>query len=318
MTLTQHAVHPASVAEIDEQEHLWRTTIHDRLATIELRPTGRVQRPASVECRDLGDLLITDWDCPDLEGVRTRRMAGHDAEGLLLFTVFAGRQILETPKDTLVLGTGDVLIMSDRITGKIFVPETLKKRTVRIPLTALSPFDPGPGVADRLLLATGQHPLASLARDYLVSVGRKIEQMSPVEVEGARNALLALTAGMIRATRAPDVGEGDFLPLLRRQLEAWIDDHLMSGAIRVRDLAAAHNVASRTVHRAFSSTGETVGSVVRARRIAAARSDLVKTTDSIATIAHRWGFYDQSHLAREFRRALSMAPGDYREAYAIV
>jgi AraC-like DNA-binding protein len=148
-------------------------------------------------------------------------------------------------------------------------------------------------------------------------VDRQIAQMSPAEVKGARNALLVLIAGMIRATRTPDAGEAEFMPALRDQLEAWIVDHLAFGAIKVRELAAAHSVAPRTVHRAFAATGGTVGSVVRAHRLAPARSDLVNTTSPIATIAHRCGFCDPSHLGREFRREFSMSPGDYREAYSI-
>jgi transcriptional regulator GlxA family with amidase domain len=118
-------------------------------------------------------------------------------------------------------------------------------------------------------------------------VDRQIAQMSPAEVKGARNALLVLIAGMIRATRTPDAGEAEFMPALRDQ------------------------------HRAFAATGGTVGSVVRAHRLAPARSDLVNTTSPIATIAHRCGFCDPSHLGREFRREFSMSPGDYREAYSI-
>jgi AraC-like DNA-binding protein len=57
--------------------------------------------------------------------------------------------------------------------------------------------------------------------------------------------------------------------------------------------------------------------MVRSQRIAAARADLVNTTSSIASIAHRWGFCDASHLGREFRREFSMSPGDYRAAYSI-
>jgi AraC-like DNA-binding protein len=317
MTLTRQTCQPVSSAEIDEHEYLWRTAVQDRLATIDLRPTGRFQRFASVEQRDLGDLMITDWACPDLEGIRASRMARRDTEALLIFTVLAGRQIVETPHQTVIQRPGAVLMMSTRTTAKIVVPETVRKRTVRIPLTALSPFDTGPGIPDSLLLDTGQHPLAHLAHDYLLGVDRQIDQMSPAEVEGARNALLVLIAGMIRATRTPDVSQTDVVPFLRRQLEAWIIDHLTSGAIKVRDLAAAHNVAPRTVHRAFAATGDTVGSVVRAHRLAAARSDLVNTTSSIAAIAYRWGFCDASHLGREFRREFSMSPSDYREAYSL-
>jgi AraC-like DNA-binding protein len=318
MTLTRKTCQPVSSAEIDEHEHLWRTTVQDRLATIDLRPTGRFQRFPSAEHRDLGDLMITDWDSPDIEGIRTSRTARRDPEVLLIFTVLSGRQIIETPHQTVVQRPGAVLIMSTRTTAKIVVPETVRKRTVRIPLTALSPFDTGPGIPDCLLLDTARHPLADLAHDYLLGVDRQIDQMSPAEVEGARSALLVLIAGMIRATQTQDIGESDVVPFLRRRLEAWIVDRLTSGAIRVRDLAAAHNVAPRTVHRAFAATGDTVGSVVRAHRLAAARSDLVNTTSSIAAIAYRWGFCDASHLGREFRREFSMSPSDYREAYSTV
>jgi AraC family transcriptional regulator, positive regulator of tynA and feaB len=41
----------------------------------------------------------------------------------------------------------------------------------------------------------------------------------------------------------------------------------------------------------------------------------VNTNLSIAAIAHRWGFCDASHLGREFRRQMSLSPGDYREAH---
>lgn len=312
MTLTQQ---PA--AQRDQQDHAWRTATAERLVAMDLRPTGRSPRPGSVEHRDLGDLLITDWDCPDVEGVRTSKMVGRDAEAVLLFVVSAGRQLVQTSSQTVDLGPGGLLLMSTRTTGRFVVPESLTKRTVRIPLTALAPYDTGVGIPDCLFLQNDVNPLAGLTHDFLMGVDRQIGSMSPVEVEGARNALLVLVAGMIRATRPVDPGETDFLPFLRRRLEAWIVDHLTSGAIRISDLAAAHNVAPRTVHRAFAATGDTVGSVVRAHRLAGARSDLINTTSSIATIAHRWGFCDASHLGREFRREFSVSPSDYRDAYAI-
>jgi AraC-like DNA-binding protein len=317
MTLTQETCQPVSSAECDEHEYLWRTAVQDRLTPIDLRPTGRFPRFGSVDHHDLGDLLITDWDCPDFEGVRGSKMTRRDAEALLVFTVFDGCQMIATPDQTVIQRPGDILIMSTRTAAKIVVPETVRKRSVRIPLTALSPFDTGPGVPDCLLLDTARHSLASLAHDYLLRVDRQIAQMSPAEVEGARNALLVLIAGMIRATRTPDTSAVEVMPALRQKLEAWIVDRLSLGPIKVRELAAAHNVAPRTVQRAFATTGDTVGSVVRAHRLATARYELVNTTSPIAAIAYRCGFCDASHLGREFRREFSLSPRDYREAYSI-
>jgi AraC family transcriptional activator of tynA and feaB len=319
MTLTQSIPEQMSTTTTsrDEQEFRVRSAIRDRVGTMDVRPTGRFQVPWSLATRDIGDLLITNWHSPDAEGVRNSTMASKEAEAVLVFTVTTGRQIIQTPEKTVVLRPGAVLVMSTRTTGRFVVPETLTKRTVRVPLTALAPFDTGPGLPDFLCLDAACNPLARLTHDFLDGVDKQLDQMSPADVEVARNALLVLIAGMIRATRVPDVSETDFLPFLRQALEDWIVNHLSEGAIRVDDLAAAHHVAPRTVHRAFASAGDTMGSVVRAHRLAAARNDLVHTAASIAAVAHRWGFCDASHLGREFRREFSMSPGDYRAAHGI-
>lgn len=317
MTITQLRPERLSDPSSDDREAHWRSAIHDRVATMDVRPTGHYPGVASLEARDLGDLLITDWHSPDAEGVRGSTMVKKDADALLIFAMTTGRQIIQTPDETVVLRPGAILIMSSRTTGRFIVPETMSKRTVRVPLTALAPYDTGAGLPDFLCLETSANPLARLTQDFLTGVDAQLGQMSPLDVEGARNALLVLIAGMIRSSHTPDVGETDFLPFLRQELENWIAAHLAQGAIRVRDLALAHNVAPRTVHRAFAATGDTMGAIVRAHRLAAARNDLVHTAASIAAVAHRWGFCDASHLGRDFRREFAMSPGDYRAAHGI-
>ncbi|MEU2337251.1 AraC family transcriptional regulator [Streptomyces sp. NPDC006654] len=316
MTLARTTLSPADLPTSEEFDFRWRLTVRDRLASMDLYPGAQVGSFGSVAEVDLGDLLITDWVCQQVEGVRGSKAQRQDDDALLLFTAHAGRQIIETPDQTVVLRPGTVLITSTRTTGRFVIPQHLTKRTVRVPMSALSPFRTGGGIPGSLLLETNQSPSASLLRDFLMSVDRHIGRMSAAEIETTRNALLVLIAGAIRAGR-PGIEDKALLLLLRRQLEAWIVDHLSDGAIRVADLAAAHSVSPRTVHRAFASTGDTVGSIVRARRLSAARDDLVHTNLSHAAIANRWGFCDASHFGREFRREFSMSPGDYREAHGL-
>jgi AraC-like DNA-binding protein len=269
----------------------------------------------SFRLRDLGDLLITDWECPQIAGVRGHDFMHRGDDALLVFMASAGEQIIECEDRTVTLRPGAILITSTRIPWRFVIPRHLAKRTIRVPMTALSSFDTGGYVPRCLLMDAAQSPLARIFQDFLIGIDRQYGRLSSTEVEAARAALLTLLAGMIRASELADVGDGDLQPRLRRQLETWIVDHLSVGAVRVQDLAAAHNVAPRTVHRAFEATGDTVGSIVRKHRLAAARDDLVNTNLSIAAIAHRWGFCDASHLGREFRRQLSLSPGDYREAH---
>ena len=308
---------PAEGATRDEHEVRWRDAVRDRLATMDLRPGARVQRLGSFVEQDLGDLLITEWECADLEGVRGSTHVRQDVDALVISTASAGSQLIETPRQTVVLRPGAVLIMSTRTTGRFVIPDKLMKRTVRVPMSALSPHDTGGGAPECLCMDVARNPLARLAQDFLAGVTREHDRMSPAEIECARTSLLVLIAGMLRASGAPDVGETDFLPLLRRQLEEWIVDHLASGAIKVRDLATAHSVSPRTVHRAFATTGDTFSSVVRGQRLAAARADLVKTSYSITSIAHRWGFSDSSHFGRQFRREFALTPSDFRESHGI-
>jgi len=317
-TIPEHQISkPLVDVSFDEHVFRWRTALRDRLLNLRLLPTNEARCGGSHRARDVGDLLITDWRCRNMAGERGTTMAAQEAESLLLFMVTTGRQIIQTPNETAVLRPGALLLMTTRTSGTVAIPGELAKRTVRIPLTALTPYDTGAGIPDFLFLETADNPLARLTQDFLSGVDAQLGQMSAIDIEGARNALLVLIAGMIRANHAADVSETQFLPFLRRQLESWIADHLSEGAIRVGDLATAHNVAPRTVHRAFAATGDTMGAVVRAHRLAAARNDLVHTAASIAAIAHRWGFCDASHLGREFRREFSMSPGDYRAAHGI-
>ncbi|WP_029112013.1 AraC family transcriptional regulator [Mycobacterium sp. URHB0044] len=315
MTPAQTTLPTREGAPPEEQDFHWRAAVLDRIAGMDVRRKEWVSNFGSFRIRDLGDLLITDWECPQIEGVRGNNFVRRDDDALLLFTASAGEQIIECVDRTVVLRPGAVLITSTRVPWRFVIPHHLTKQTIKVPMAALSSFDTGSHVPSCLLMETAQSPLAGIFQDFLIGIDHQYGRMSSTEIEAARTALLTLIAGMIRASEYSDLGDGDLQPLLRRQLETWIVDHLSAGAVKVQDLAAAHNVAPRTVHRAFEATGDTVGSIVRKHRLAAARADLVNTNLSIAAIAHRWGFCDASHLGREFRRHLSSSPGDYREAH---
>ena len=315
MTPAQATLARSDRAALEEHDFHWRAAVCDRLVSMELRRKERIGSFGSFRIRDLGDLLITDWECPPVEGVRGNNLARRDDDALLVLTASAGKQIIELAGQTVVLRPGAVVITSTRATGTFVIPDRLTKRTIRVPMTALASFDTGSRVPDCLLMDTAENPLAKILQDFLTGIDSHYGRMSSVETETARNALLTVIAGMIQASQLPDMSEGELLPLLRRQLETWIVNHLSGGAIRVPDLAAAHNVVPRTVHRAFEATGDTVGAVVRKHRLAAARDDLVHTNLSIGAIAHRWGFCDASHFGRDFRRHFSLSPGEYREAH---
>jgi AraC-like DNA-binding protein len=95
-------------------------------------------------------------------------------------------------------------------------------------------------------------------------------------------------------------------------MDRWIDLHLRDANLTPDALAIAHAVSPRTVYRLFARDGETVGSVVRARRLSRARLDLRDAETTVSTIASRWGFADAGHFSRSFRKTYGVTPSEYR------
>jgi len=317
VTLTKSTEPELEVGPAPEQlAEDWHGALRRRMVGLEVR--SREARPGSFREHDLGDLLLTDWQTSPIDAVRTSRMADDDEDALVVMTGQAGELAVVLPERTAVLRPGSVLLLRSRVSGRVAVPRSLVKRSIRVPLHALSPFTGGCRIPDLLAIEADDNPVSGLLLDFMSGLERRQNRLDSAGVEATRKALLSLVAGIVQVSQASAVPTGDLLSVLRQQMETWVAEHLSDGVVRVRDLAAAYNVAPRTVHRAFASTGDTLGSVVRSQRIAAARNDLVNSTLSIASIAFRWGFCDASHFGREFRRAMAMSPGDYREAFGVV
>lgn len=313
------SVSALDLRQVERRDRLaaWERTMAGRLVPMGVDLSADSDDDPHGMCRslDLSDIRVTQWDCPELKLVRTKRMVETtDIEALILLTASAGSQFFELDSGTACMESGSALISTTRVAYSSTVSSGLRKRSVVIPFAALAPYDTGGAVPDCLMLDQSR-PLTRLLISFVDSMGTHITSMDSAEVDAARDALLTLVAGVIRSNTCAAYDGPALLPALRSQLEGWIKEHLRGGPIRVVDMAKAFNVSSRTVHRAFSLTGDTVGSVVRMQRLAGARRDVVATSLPIGSIAHRWGYYDASHFGREFKTFLSMSPSDYRDSF---
>ncbi|WP_406034228.1 helix-turn-helix transcriptional regulator [Nocardioides sp. NBC_00163] len=263
----------------------WETAVRDDARSMTVQHRGRRGNASLLRSQDVGDLRLSDWDCPPLQSVLA---LGKDRD--------AERDVV------VVLATGG---------GS--VQERVRKVTLALPRAALVAAGCATNLPACHVVERGR-PLADLLLMVLDGVWSRLPVMSASEIEATRGTLVTLAAGVIRAASGT-VADRSGLPALRVQLDEWITGNLRGGPIHVEDLAAAHNVSTRTVHRAFSMTGDTMTAVVRARRLAAVREELVHTNSTIENIAHRWCFYDASHLSREFRRCFGVSPSAYRESH---
>ena len=157
-------------------------------------------------------------------------------------------------------------------------------------------------------------PATRLLTSHLATLSEVLPGLGSTTMSAARMAALELFVGALRSDS--DVCSAEIVrPALRSLIQRYIDRHLLDGAVTPAAIAAAHWVSIRTVNRVFSATGQTVGEVVRARRLARARADVTASDPPISVIAHRWGFCDTSHFSRTFKAHYGCSPTDYRNAY---
>jgi AraC family transcriptional regulator, positive regulator of tynA and feaB len=261
----------------------------------------------------IDDLALVDCECGPCSGTRQRRhVAGTDGEFVVVLITRGGRETVSQGATEAQLRAGDVVAWDSTKPARFAVWEQLSKRSLLIPRAALDEVSGRTWVTGGVML-NGGSPATRLLTTYLDTLSAALPELNAAAVSAARNATLELFIGALRAEGdAPTTATAR--PALRAAMERYIEQHLLDDAVTPAAIATAHGVSTRTVNRVFNATGQTVGEVVRVRRLARAREELTESDHTVAAIAHRWGFADTSHFSRTFKAHYGSSPSDYRGA----
>ncbi|HKQ41439.1 MAG TPA: helix-turn-helix domain-containing protein [Pseudonocardia sp.] len=292
----------------DEMSDRWRAVVSDTHLPWSTHVAPGPAFAASVRRWWIDDLALVDVECAPTSGSRGRsQIAATDGEFVALLFIRAGHEVIRTNGDTVRLAPGDAVVWDSTRTARFDVPGRLSKRSLLIPRAALAEVSGGAWATPGAVLERGR-PAIALLTGYLDTLAGILPGLDPAAVVAARNATLELVLGVLRPATSGGVRD---LPL-RAAMERFIEQHLTSMAITPERIAWEHGVSVRTVNRIFSTTGDTVGGVIRSRRLAHARDELTTGAEPISVIAHRWGFFDSSHFHRAFKASYGLSPRDYR------
>jgi len=261
----------------------------------------------------IDDLALVDCECGPCSGTRQRRQLGStDGEFVVVLMTRAGRETVTQGDAEAELRPGDAVVWDSTKPARFSVWERLAKRSLLIPRAALEEVN-GRAWTPAGVMLDGRAPATRLLVSYLDSLSAALPVLGSSAVAAARNATLELLMGALRV-------EGEVpatsmvQPALRAAMDRYIERHLLDGALTLNAIAAAHGVSVRTVNRVFNVSGQTVGEVIRVRRLARAREDLTDSDLPVSTIAYRWGFSDPSHFTRSFKAHYGASPREYRAA----
>jgi AraC-like DNA-binding protein len=175
------------------------------------------------------------------------------------------------------------------------------------------------------------HPLERIVRTRICRVtsrSRRFHQMNqPSASLDACGRVPASVGNWLSTSHHPcpssvplQIGAHDALGLrVRRALliriRAWIEEHLDHPELSPADVAAAHHISLRYLHKLFSVQQSTVAGWIRHRRLERCRRALLdpaQATRPVSAIAARWGILNAAHFSRVFRDAYGLAPAEYR------
>jgi AraC-like DNA-binding protein len=134
-----------------------------------------------------------------------------------------------------------------------------------------------------------------------------------------RDAVVALVVAALSASDpgCAEIGHRIRTTAVRRwpAVCAFIEARLPEPSLCPADVARAHGISTRQLHRLFHQAGTSFGAFLRDLRLARCRADFSDPRCAalpVTAIAYRWGFSDSAHFSRSFRAAYGTTARAFR------
>lgn len=135
------------------------------------------------------------------------------------------------------------------------------------------------------------------------------------EGEALRTAFISLLAPALADPDKPVTGDALHGHALRAHVQKLIDDSLSQPNLTPISLATRLDISVRHLYRLFEEQGDSVCRYIQRSRLKRSADDLSNPflrSESITSIAYKWGFTDSAHFSRAFKKQFELSPKDYR------
>ncbi|KPA89301.1 MULTISPECIES: transcriptional regulator FeaR [Pseudomonas] len=139
------------------------------------------------------------------------------------------------------------------------------------------------------------------------------------EGEALQSAFVSLLGSAFEEDQDP--GE-EATPLqgssLRSYVQKVIDESLSQPGLSPAGLANRLNISVRHLYRLFEEQDDSVCRYIQRARLKRSADDLTNPllrSESITSIAYKWGFTDSAHFSRSFKKQFELSPKDFRSSH---
>ena len=240
------------------------------------------------------------------------RTASHirrdDIDHLVFFAQGDGHRLFRSEGRETVLLPGDVLVMEmDRPCWSLASEGS--SNSLYIPRPIVSDAFPDVIPPGGVVLRGG---VGGLLGRQMRSLASQLPDLPPESLPFLIDSTKQLALASL-ATVTPREHPRTLQRHLRREIVQFIERNLDDPALSPHTLCQAFQISRSSLYRAFGP-GETVGAMIKRRRLQRIRSILARGTDnrSIGAIAEEYGFLSAAHFSRSFNRAYGYPPSRLR------
>ncbi|MFE1446791.1 helix-turn-helix domain-containing protein [Streptomyces olivaceoviridis] len=237
-----------------------------------------------------------------------------DPESLQIVMPRRGPHFIEQNGRSTLVEPGEMVLLSS---SRPFQSYAIGEATLMQFPIALLPA--GARHIDRLVACRfpGDKGIGQLLADYLARVTVDHTSYTPPDMLRLGTIGLDLAAAVLahHLERENEVPADSRQRVLYARVTSFIEKHLGDPALTVDQVAAAHHISTRSLHRLFQAHGASVRASIREQRLERCRrelSDPAQRHVPIRAIAARWGYPRPADFTRAFRAAYGAAPADYR------
>lgn len=104
---------------------------------------------------------------------------------------------------------------------------------------------------------------------------------------------------------------------LRSYVQKIIDESLSQPGLSPVGLASRLNISVRHLYRLFEEQDDSVCRYIQRARLKRSADDLTNPflrSESITSIAYKWGFTDSAHFSRSFKKQFELSPKEFRSS----
>lgn len=294
----------------------WKKLISSTFVPLEAEPVCSGPFSGMISGRQMLDVGMMRLEAGPQTVTRSPQLiANGGAAHYKLSLQLAGNGLLLQDGREAVLQPGDVAIYDTQRPYTLTFDKSFETLVLMFPqhLLGLSTED----VSELTAVRMGKgNKLAESVAPFVTNIAAELPELkSPIGHRLALNIVDLLSTMLANEIYTSGKHNSDNHSHLLRRVKHHIEANLADPMLSPDNIAKAHHIATRTLHKVFSASGVTVAGWIRERRMMQCRRDLSDPLCEhvpVGEIGSRWGLVDAAHFSRVFRTSFGVSPSQYR------